>query len=408
MKRTLSLFLALLLLLGLTAAVSAEDIAIKVAICEYSDHTEGFMNQILEAYKEVRPEVTVDLEMVSWDDVGARVSTLIAGQQAPDILNIDAFSQYLGDDLLLPASVYTSDELANNLYKTFYNNNTDDEGTIYALPMLATVRSLYYSKPIFEEVGIEKAPETWSELEATSQKILDYYGGEVYPWGITFNAHEGQATFAYYAWNNGGGFVNDEGEWILNSEENVEAVNFMMDLVEKGYVNANPQIENRDDLQAIMVNGKIAMMISANFFPGLYPDFDLGVAPIPKADGRETNVQLGVQDVMMVFDNNSSDEKIAAIRDFLDVFYSDEIYPDFMAKEGMLPATESGIKILAEDSDFFKGYLEQLKTAKFYPTTKEAWKTAQYAVIEAVQNVAAGIMDAQSALDAAQAKVLDE
>ena len=110
----------------------------------------------------------------------------------------------------------------------------------------------------------------------------------------------------------------------------------------------------------------------------------------------------------MVFDNNSSDEKIAAIRDFLDVFYSDEIYPDFMAKEGMLPATESGIKILAEDSEFFKGYLEQLKTAKFYPTTKEAWKTAQYAVIEAVQNVAAGIMDAQSALDAAQAKVLDE
>jgi maltose-binding protein MalE len=74
----------------------------------------------------------------------------------------------------------------------------------------------------------------------------------------------------------------------------------------------------------------------------------------------------------------------------------------------MLPATESGIKILAEDSEFFKGYLEQLKTAKFYPTTKEAWKTAQYAVIEAVQNVAAGIMDAQSALDAAQAKVLDE
>ncbi len=408
MKRALTLLMALLLLSGLTAAASAEDIAIKVIICEYSDHTEDYMNKILAEYAKTHPEVKVDLEMASWDDVGTRVSTLIAGNQAPDILNIDAFSQYLEDELLLPASAYTSEALAGNLYKTFYENNTDAEGTIYALPILASVRSLYYSKPIFQEAGIEKAPETWSELEAVCQKILEFYGGAVYPWGITFSTNEGQATFAYYAWNNGGEFINENGEWVLNSKENVEAVNFMTGLVEKGFCNANPQTETRDDLQAVMANGKIAMMISANFFPGLYPDFDLGVASIPRADSQEANVQLGVQDVMMVFDNNHSEAKIAAIRDFLDVFYSDAIYPDWCNKEGMLPATQSGIEKLAADSEFFAGYLEQLKSAKFYPSTNPAWKTAQYAVIEAVQNVAAGVMDAQAALDAAQAAVLDD
>ena len=35
---------------------------------------------------------------------------------------------------------------------------------------------------------------------------------------------EGQACFAYYTWNNGGGFVDDEGNWTLNSAENVEAM----------------------------------------------------------------------------------------------------------------------------------------------------------------------------------------
>ncbi len=408
MKRVLMFLMVLALMSGLVATAAAEDISIKVIICEYSDHTEGYMNKILDAYAKIRPDVKVDLEMVSWDDVGTRVSTLIAGRQAPDILNIDAFSQYLEDELLLPAANYTSEALSKNLYATFYENNVDDEGTIYALPILASVRSLYYSKAIFEEVGIEKAPETWSELEEVCQKILDFYGGAVYPWGITFSANEGQATFAYYAWNNGGGFLNEDDEWILNCEENVEAVNFMVGLVEKGFCNANPQTDNRDDLQAVMANGKIAMMNTANFFPGLYPDLDLGVASIPRADNREQNVQLGVQDVMMVFDNNDSDEKLDAISAFLDVFYSDEIYPDWCNIEGMLPATQSGIVKLASDSEFFAGYLEQLKTAKFYPTTHIAWKTAQYAVIEAVQNVVAGVMDAQSALDHAQQVVLED
>ena len=29
---------------------------------------------------------------------------------------------------------------------------------------------------------------------------------------------EGQAAFAYYTWNNGGGFVDEDGNWALNSE----------------------------------------------------------------------------------------------------------------------------------------------------------------------------------------------
>ena len=50
----------------------------------------------------------------------------------------------------------------------------------------------------FEEVGIE-VPTTWAELEDACQAIVDFYGGEVYPWGIDMTTDEGQAAFAYYA-----------------------------------------------------------------------------------------------------------------------------------------------------------------------------------------------------------------
>ena len=42
---------------------------------------------------------------------------------------------------------------------------------------------------------------------------------------------EGQAAFAYYTWNNGGGFVDEDGEWALNSDANVEAVEYEIGLV---------------------------------------------------------------------------------------------------------------------------------------------------------------------------------
>ena len=409
LRRVLSLALVVGLLLAFgTVATADDDIQIKLIICEYSNHTEEYMNKIIAAYEAEHPGVKVNLEMCSWDDVGTRVSTLIAGNQAPDILNIDAFSQYLEDNLLLPASSYTSDALASNLYESFYKNNVDASGTIYALPIVASVRSLYYSKAIFKEVGIEKAPATWTELEEDCKKIQEFYKGSVYPWGVTFSTNEGQATFAYYAWNNGGGFKDADGNWALNSDLNVKAVDFAVSLYKNGYTNQNPLTESRDDLQAVMSEGKIAMMITANFFPGLYPDLELGVAPIPHSDAIESPVQLGVQDVMMVFDNKDSDAKLKAISEFFDSFYADTYYPEWCNTEGLLPATQSGCQTLAAKSEFFATYLDLLKGAKFYPTTDVNWKTAQYAVIEAVQEVASGAMDAKSALDAAQQKVLDE
>ena len=78
---------------------------------------------------------------------------------------------------------------------------------------------------MFEEMGIE-VPTTWAELEDAAQTILDFYDGEVYPWGIDMTTDEGQAAFAYYTWGNDGGFVDADGNWALNSDANVEAIEY--------------------------------------------------------------------------------------------------------------------------------------------------------------------------------------
>ena len=67
---------------------------------------------------------------------------------------------------------------------------------------------------------------------------------------------EGQACFAYYAWNNGGGFVDENGEWILNCAENVEAVEYIVGLVNAGLTNTDPTTETRYALQDMFATGK--------------------------------------------------------------------------------------------------------------------------------------------------------
>ena len=78
---------------------------------------------------------------------------------------------------------------------------------------------------------------------------------------------EGQAAFAYYAWGNNGGFVDETGNWAVNSDANVEAVNYAIGLVNKGYTNPNPATQTRYDLQDMFAAGKLAMVIAPNQLP---------------------------------------------------------------------------------------------------------------------------------------------
>ena len=39
-------------------------------------------------------------------------------------------------------------------------------------------------------------------------------------WGLDISTDEGQAAFAFYTWNNGGGLWDADGNWALNSKAN--------------------------------------------------------------------------------------------------------------------------------------------------------------------------------------------
>ena len=348
-------------------------------------------------------------EVVSWNDVYTVVDTRIAAGQAPDILNIDVFANYANEGLLEPVSQWCPEELYNDFFPSFIDQSVIDD-TVWAVPDLASARALFYNVDMFEEVGIE-VPTTWAELEDASQAIIDFYDGEVYPWGIDMTTDEGQAAFAYYTWGNGGGFVDADGNWAVNSPENVEAIEYAIGLINKGYTNPSPATQTRYDLQDMFAAGKLAMVIAPNQLPTYVADkggsINLATANIPANEGKSSS-SVGVMDRVMAFKDESAPDQAKrdeAIGKFAEFFYNPENYVGWVSMEGFLPAVNSAVGALVEADPSFGAWLDVLGGCQFYPTAKAEWDQVQQGVIAAEQNALTGA-SVQAELDALQAALV--
>ena len=220
MKRKIALAMVLAMTATMAQPVLAADdkTTLDVIISQYGTQTQAWWTQFEKDFEAENPDIDLNLEVISWNDLATKVNTLIANNSAPDILNIDVLADYVADDLLMPATEYTSDELQAKFFPAFWDaSNIDD--TVYALPILASCRALFYNKDILDEAGAA-VPTTWAELQDAAKKIKDKFGDDVYPWGIDMTTDEGQAAFSYYTWNNGGGFVDENGvmpanQWVI-------------------------------------------------------------------------------------------------------------------------------------------------------------------------------------------------
>ena len=393
-------------------AGSGDKIDISVIAAEYGQNTKEWWAGFQNDFNGSHDGINLNVEVVSWNDIYTVVNTRISNNDAPDILNIDVFADYVADDLLLPAQDYVSDETYAKFYDAFLEQSNID-GTIWAIPDLASARAMYYNKGILDAAGVE-VPTTWDELKDVCAKIKAY-DSSIYPWGIDMTTDEGQAAFAYYIWNNGSDFTDASGNWTLNADANVEAIEYAISLVKDGYTNSDPATETRYALQDLFGAGKLAMVIGPNSIPTYIADnyakantpeeeqIDFAFAAIP-TNGGNASVSAGVMDRFMCFDNGHSDEKLEAIKEFFDFFYEDTRYSDWVLMEGFLPATSAGGEIVAASDPDMAPWVDIVGSCKFYPTAKAEWANVKQGVINVEQQALMG-GNVQELLDELQAEI---
>ena len=405
MKQVLATGAALSMALSMApvTASAADKVDINVIAAQYGQQTADWWANFVTEFNEANPDINLNVEVVSWNDIYTVVNTRVANGEAPDLLNIDVFADFQADGLLLPASDWVSEETYAKFYPSFLEQSVVD-GTVWAVPDLASARALYYNKDILDAANVD-VPTTWEELKAACEAIKAS-NPDVYPWGVDMTTDEGQACFAYYAWNNGGGFVDADNNWALNSAENVEAVNYVVDLIKSGLTNTDPTNETRYDLQEMFASGKLAMMIGPNQISKYCEEnggINYGVASLP-TNGDKEGASVGVMDRFMCFDNGYTDAELAAISTVIDAFYDDEPYADWVLMEDFLPATSTGAELCAKANPGMTAWIDVVGSSKFYPTAKAEWADVKQGVIDVEQQVLLG-GDAQQLLDELQSEV---
>lgn len=135
------------------------------------------------------------------------------------------------------------------------------EDKLYGLPGFAEIGLMAYRKDVFEKHGITEAPKTWDELLEVAKKINSKDMA-----AIALRTQRGQGmnifVFPMLMWAYGGGFVKDfptDLTPILNSEENLKALNMYKELISYGPSGAGNFTNS--DIIAAMQSGKTAIII---------------------------------------------------------------------------------------------------------------------------------------------------
>ncbi len=361
-----------------------------------SNATKKYWEPIVKAFEKKNPDIKVDLTVIPWKHWTSQVQTMIQNKQYPDVLEGTYFASYAQEGLLYPASKVISDP--SNLLPSMKEQGTY-KGKQYGMPWTTSSRTLFYNEKLFDKAGISKPPTTWAELKSDAAKIKAKTGKTGF--GLPLGSEEAQAETLLWFLGNGGGYVDSDGKWAINSSKNVEAFTFLNGLVKAGDTESSPGTKDRTDLWKQFAAGNIGMI---NGSPALIPIIEDG-KKLTDSDWSSTAIvgkngalktTLGVCDNITAFKPNGH---AAQIKKFMDFIYQDKYQIKFDKEYDLLPGTASAADKLKSDP-VFGPFMKALPNAVVYPATNSAWPKVQTQVQNTIGTAIGG--DPKQVLDQIQ------
>ena len=214
-------------------------------------------DQMIAQFNEVYPNIKVNHESLpgASDDVKESLMTsLAAGDSSPDVFECDIIwvSQFAAAGWLLDVTddiETVADQYLDGPLSTVYYNDR-----AYGYPDYTDVGLLYYRSDI-----IDTPPTTWDELVELSKENIGKNGIEN---GYLFQMFQGEPTscnmLEFIKQNGGQDLVN--GEFKVNSDNSVEALEFVEELISSGVSPEGVLTHKPADTRALFEQGNSLFM----------------------------------------------------------------------------------------------------------------------------------------------------
>jgi multiple sugar transport system substrate-binding protein len=377
---------------------------VRVTIAEYSKGTGPYFEEAAKAFEAANPGTKIQIEVVPWDNLQQKLTTDISAGANADLSIIGTrwLLDYVSQDVVAPLDSYVTPDFKARFVPVFLTPSIMS-GKVYGLPIAASARAMYYNKDVFKKAGYDAPPSNWADFKAAAQKIKAS-GGGVFPFGLQGKEIETDVYFYYAMWSYGGEIVKD-GKSGLDSQAADDAAVLYKSFIDEGLTEPGVTSYNREDVQNLFKQGKVATVITAPFLSGQIkkeaPNLAYGVAPIPAGPTGDQGT-YGVTDSIVMFKNSKVKDEAWK---FLDFIFTTEERTKFDKVEGFLPvnAAEAKEPLFADNPDL-KVFTSLLPKARFAPVIP-GWEDIAQTTSNAVQKIYLGQGDIKATLSAAAAQI---
>ena len=266
---------------------------------EAADSSNGItFNKALEEFKTAHPDVTVNFQLKTFQQLQASGAMILNSDQAPDVLEYNKGNATAGlvasQGLLLPLDDYYKsqgwDKILNEgdlVLSKYDDKGIYGSGHIYGISVYGEYVSCFYNIDMFDKAGL-KPPTTIDEWVADMEAFKKQ---GITPLALGAVDTSGQHLLASLA------YTKADDTWIQNYQGLKEpldgapylyAAQTLVDWVNKGYISKDSTGMKDPDAALLFTSGKAPMYVSGTWnlgsFSSTIKDFKWGqfVIPTPK------------------------------------------------------------------------------------------------------------------------------
>ena len=284
------------------------------------------MEAMCAAYTAKNPNVTIEVQVTSWNEYWTKLEAAATSGKMPDIfwMHTNELLKYADNGMLADCSDIVD---TSKFSEVSLSNASGSDGTLYAVPKDKDTVGLVYNKEMFDAAGVSYPDEswTWDDLTDASQKIYDATGKYGY---MAYG--DDQLGYWNFVYQNGGYILNeDKTQAGFTQPATAEAMKFYIGLQQYDwcpdqnyFAETAPGTAFFSEKGAMFFEGDWNILAELQNYPEMQGKWD--VAVLPKApnpvngDGRAT-ISNGLS-----YATAANNKNLDTVKDVLKFFGSEE------------------------------------------------------------------------------------
>lgn len=333
------------------------------------DQNQSFEARVKE-FAEMK-DIEVILELIAYEDFFPKWTASIQSKVMPDLcyFGYQEVGQFYQQGLL--------EDVTDKLAAIQKNNGPIFEGSIaaitfdgrsYAFPIWGEGTAMYYRKDLLSAAGYSEPPGTWADFKEIATAVTDPSNG-IYGAGLGYGTGNSDAEFLtrsiMFAF--GGSLFDSNGNLMINTPENLEAINYIVSLFEDGLTPSSAIGWNDGGNNASYLSGQAAMVFNTGSIAKALQDSpelkaNTGITLLPSGPAGQFTV--GISNNMGIFKDARNKELAIELMEYL---YEPDWYRTWIGAGAPLglPVYKEMAKDEIWKEPFFRPFMDSMGVFRF-------------------------------------------